>query len=201
MDIVAAARLLRQAARINVVGTTGSGKSTVSRRLAGQLGMPHLEMDRMFWQPGWRQTPEAEFFAAVGAVVSAERWVLDGNYSKTIPVKWARVDVVLWLDYGFADIFIRLLKRTVQRAWSGDELWPDTGNCETFRQSFLSRQSILWWMVTTYADTRRSMLARSSDPAFAHIRFIRLTRRAETEALLSRLQLQLQTSQVQTSPI
>lgn len=196
MDAVS---LVRNAARINVVGTTGSGKSTVSRRLAALLRMPHLEMDRMFWQPGWRQTPEPKFLAAVTDAVSAERWVLDGNYGKTIPVKWARADVVLWLDYGFVATFTQLLKRTLQRAWTGHELWPDTGNRESFRQSFLSRHSILWWMITTYADNRRSMLSRMNDPAFAHIRFIRLTSRAESEALLSQLQLQLQTSPTQTS--
>lgn len=199
MDAVS---LVRNAARINVVGTTGSGKSTVSRRLAALLRMPHLEMDRMFWRPGWRQAPQAEFMATVTAAVAAERWVLDGSYNATIPVKWARTDVVIWLDYPFLDIFIRLLIRTVRRVWRGEELWPDsvtgTGNRESFRQSFLSRDSILWWMITTYAKNRRDLLARMADPAFAHLRIIRLTSRTETEALLSQLQLQLQTSPAQT---
>lgn len=184
MTLDATAGLLRHATRINVTGTTGSGKSTVSRRLAALLQLPYLEMDRMFWRPGWRQAPEAEFRAAVQQAVAAERWVLDGNYSATIPVKWARVEVVVWLDYSFAAIFLQLLKRTLHRVWSGDELWPDTGNRESFRQSFFSRQSILWWMLTTYGKNRRSIVARMQDPAFAHLRFIRLASRAETEALL-----------------
>lgn len=183
-----AASSLRSAARINVVGTSGTGKSTVCRRLAALLQAPHIEMDRLFWQPGWRQAPEADFIAAVAAATTAtESWVLDGNYGKTIPVKWARVEAVIWLDYGFVATFLQLLGRTIQRAWSGRELWPGTGNRESFRQSFFSRESILWWMITTHHETRRAMLARMADPAFAHIRFIRLRNRRETEALLRQL--------------
>jgi len=188
MDIIAAADLLRSAARINVIGTSGSGKSVLSRRLAALLQAPHVEIDSLFWRPGWQQTPDADFHAAVAEAVAAPRWVLDGNYSGTIPVKWSRVDAVVWLDYPFITTFGQMLGRTLRRAWTREELWPGTGNRESFAKSFFSRDSILWWMITTHGKTRRSITARMADPAFAHIRFVRLRSRTETEALLLQMQ-------------
>ena len=172
------------ALRFNVIGTSGSGKSTFSRRLADILQAPHIEMDRLFWRPGWQQAPEADFLADLTAALDAPRWVLDGNYSRSIPVKWASVDAVIWLDYPFAVTFTQAVMRALQRAWRKQELWPGTGNRESFRQTFFSRDSILWWTIKTFARNRRTITALMADPTHARIAFIRLTSRADAEAFL-----------------
>lgn len=41
--------------RINVVGTSGSGKSTFGRQLSQQICAPYIEMDALFWQPNWKK--------------------------------------------------------------------------------------------------------------------------------------------------
>jgi adenylate kinase family enzyme len=35
--------------RVAVIGGTGSGKTTVSRRLAQRLDVQHVELDALFW--------------------------------------------------------------------------------------------------------------------------------------------------------
>ncbi|MCW0234142.1 MAG: hypothetical protein OJJ21_11125 [Ferrovibrio sp.] len=184
MDHALSAETLRSLRRVNVVGTSGSGKSTFSRRLAEILQAPHIEMDRLFWRPGWQQAPEADFLADLTAALDGPRWVLDGNYSRSIPVKWASVDAVIWLDYPFAVTFTQAVMRALQRAWRRQELWPGTGNRESFRQTFFSRDSILWWTIKTFAGNRRSIAALMTDPTHARIAFIRLTSRADAEAFL-----------------
>ena len=47
--------------KINVVGTSGVGKSTLARRLAQELSLPYIEMDVLYWLPEWQGTPDDEF--------------------------------------------------------------------------------------------------------------------------------------------
>jgi adenylate kinase family enzyme len=84
--------------RINVVGTSGSGKSTFARQLAGLLDLPYHERDRFFWKRGWQPASDEELFRKVEEATSQPRWVLDGNYTRTLPIKWKRVQLVQRLD-------------------------------------------------------------------------------------------------------
>ncbi|MEX9252219.1 shikimate kinase [Pseudenterobacter timonensis] len=174
--------------KINLVGTSGSGKSTLARRLAAELHLPYIEMDTLFWRPRWQGTPDDLFLAKVDAALNASSgWVLDGNYNRTRPVKWRDVDLVVWVDYGFWRTFRQAVGRAIKRAWTQQELWPGTGNRESFRQSFFSRDSILLWTIKTWRSNRARYEADMRDPRYAHIRFIRITRRAQAEALIADL--------------
>ena len=60
--------------RISVVGTTGSGKTTLARALSAQLGLPYIEMDALNWQAGWRdlsRNDPDEFVRRVTLAVAA----------------------------------------------------------------------------------------------------------------------------------
>lgn len=170
--------------RINVVGTSGSGKSTFGRKLSRQLSAPYIEMDALFWKPDWQETPDDEFFPRIETALSGDAWVLDGNYNRTLPVKWQRVDTVIWLDYSFTRTTVQAVRRALSRCVSGCELWPGTGNRETLRKSFFSRDSIVWWTLKTYRKNRQRYLAMMQDPQYAHIRFIRLRSPYEAAQLL-----------------
>lgn len=167
--------------RINVVGVSGSGKSTFGGRLSSLSGIPLIEMDALFWKPNWTQPTDEEFFGKLTRALEGDRWILDGNYSRTVPVKWARVQLVIWLDYSFARTLWQSIGRTWKRASSKEELWPGTGNRESFRKSFFSRESVIWWSITSRSRARERYLAAMRDPAYAHIEFVRLTSRAEAE--------------------
>lgn len=88
--------------RINVVGVSGSGKSTFGRQLATALGIPYIEMDAIYWKADWQEPEDEEFFGALTQAIRPEAWVLDGNYSRTTELKWARADTVIWINYSFA---------------------------------------------------------------------------------------------------
>lgn len=172
--------------RVNVVGTSGVGKSTFARRLAILLGTRHIEMDAVFWRPGWAQPSDEAFFARLAAELARERWVLDGNYTRSIPVKWAQVDTVIWLDYSLPRTLIQAARRAIYRSLTRQELWPGTGNRESVARLF-SRDSILLWTLKTYRRHVRSYEACITDPRYAHIRFMRFRTPREADAFLGSL--------------
>ena len=139
--------------RVAVVGTSCAGKTTFAAALAAQLQVPHIELDALHWRAGWVPAPGEVFRQAVATAVAAERWVSDGNYGVVRDLVWGRATAVVWLDYPFATVLRRALYRTARRALLREELY--SGNRETFRKSLLSRDSILWWVVTTWGRRRR----------------------------------------------
>lgn len=175
---------LRRFERINVVGTSGSGKSTFARELAGLLSLPCHEMDRMFWKAGWQPSSDDELFRKVLEATSRSKWVLDGNYTRTLPIKWKEVQLVIWLDFSFARTVLRVIERTIRRAWTREELWPGTGNRESLGEAFLSKKSIIWWAIKTHRSNRRKYSSFVAAPAYSHIRFIRLSSPADAASFL-----------------
>ncbi len=173
--------------RINVVGTSGSGKSTVSKRLSNILNVPYIEMDKLFWGPNWHWPTDLEFFDKLKKALQAEHWVLDGNYTRTVPIKWEHVDTVVWLDYPFSTTLFRAIKRAFQRSLTQEELWKGTGNRESFRKSFFSKESIIWWTIKTHGQVRKKYEKCMTDPQLANIKFIRLRSNSEVETFLANL--------------
>ena len=140
-------------------------------------------MDAVFWGPEWSESPDSVFFPTLESHLSAPAWVLDGNYTRTIAIKWREVDIVVWLDYHFTRTSYQSISRALSRSISGDELWPGTGNRESFSRMF-SRDSIIWWCVKSYRKNRRKYEAMMQDPQYSHIRFVRLQTPTQARAYL-----------------
>lgn len=171
--------------RINVVGTSGSGKSTYGKLLASKLNCPYIEMDQIFWGPNWQQPTDEVFFDKLKMALDCDRWVLDGNYTRSIPVKWKQIDMVVWLDYSFSTTLFQSVIRAIRRILSGKEIWEGTGNRETFSKTFFSKESILLWMINTHQTVKLRYQALLSDPQYAHIQFVRLKSRKEADEFLN----------------
>ena len=170
--------------RTVVIGTSCSGKTTFARALAGKLGVPHIEMDALHWGPNWTPAPRDAMRERVSAAIAAPRWVLDGNYGVVRDLVWARATDLVWLDYPFPVVFSRALRRTFRRVFTREELWA--GNRESFRLAFMSRDSILWWVLTTYHRRRREYPQLFAEPEYGHLRLTVLRSPAEAERFLGR---------------
>ena len=147
--------------RIVVYGPPSTGKTTVAAHLARRIGVPHIELDAVFWLPQWNQKSVEEFRADVSTLLieCTDGRVFDGNYSQARDLILPLADTVVWLRPPFLVAFWRLLKRTVTRSWKHEPLWGT--NYESWRLSFLSRDSLLLYQMNHWRRhherTRRAL--------------------------------------------
>lgn len=85
--------------RILVVGCCGAGKSVLSRELGKKLGLPVVHLDRLFWLPGWIERSREAFDALLEEELRRDRWVMDGNFSRTFARRLESADAVIFLRY------------------------------------------------------------------------------------------------------
>jgi adenylate kinase family enzyme len=102
---------LERPRRILVIGSGGSGKTTLSKEIAVRTGLPVIHLDRLFWRPGWIPTPDAEWDAVIEDLARRDVWIMDGNYGRTLPLRLATADTVLFLDAHPLTSLWRILKR------------------------------------------------------------------------------------------
>ncbi len=170
-----------------VVGTSAAGKTTFARRLAALLDVPHVELDALHWEAGWKEAdPEVLRDRVAAALHASDSWVVDGGYSQLRPLVWGAADTVIWLDFPLPAILLRLTRRTVVRVIGRQELW--NGNRERWRMAFFSRESLYWWVLTTHRGRRRRTEAALASPEYRHIRALRFRSAPRAERWLRELE-------------
>lgn len=172
-------------ARVVVVGCSGSGKTTLARRLAAGTGAAHVELDALFWGPGWQPRPGADFLRDVDAATAGARWVVDGNYAQTRAIVWPRATAVVWLNLRFSTVFGRALRRTLRRVATREALYA--GNRESFLRTFASRESLLWWVITSYRRRTREFRALQAGDAYPGLAWLELTHPRECASFVAAL--------------
>jgi adenylate kinase family enzyme len=168
--------------RIAVVGTTGSGKSTLAETIAQRLDAPYVELDALFWEPGWTETSREGMRRRVEEFTLKETWVTDGNYSFCRDLIWSRLQAVIWLDYSLPLILWRLWWRTWRRVIKKELLWGT--NYERLWSQFFSRDSIFLWALQTYRRRKRTYTGLFASPEYAHLKVLHFKSPRETETWL-----------------
>lgn len=173
--------------RIVVVGTSGAGKITLARTIAARLVLPHIELDAINWQAGWRDLTRhdpVEFVRRVTEAIQSDRWVVDGNYGAVRDIVWTRATHLVWLDYPRPVIMARVIRRSLLRSVLRTELWA--GNRERWRHMLRPSHPIRWaW--TTWDRRRRETADRLAQAEYARLEVLRLRYPREVPPALERL--------------
>jgi adenylate kinase family enzyme len=181
---------LRQ--KIVIVGTTGSGKTTLARRAAMIIGGRHIELDALYHDHGWVPAEPEVFRGRLRAAIEGQpRWVTCGGYrSYAQDITWPLANQIVWIDLPLRVSLARMVRRTFARRIRNEELW--NGNRESLRGMFLSRDSLFLFGIQHRNKYREQYPAALSDPALAHVSTVRLRRQHEVAAWLQDLTVEWQ---------
>ena len=100
--------------RIQIMGCSGAGKSTLARRLGERTGLPVVHIDKLFWKSGWVESTKKEIDRKILTAVSEPRWIMDGNYTRTLPQRLEKCDLVIYLDFPRWFCILSILRRYIQ---------------------------------------------------------------------------------------
>jgi adenylate kinase family enzyme len=100
--------------KIAIIGSPGAGKSTFARHLGEITGIEVFHLDRLFWRPGWVETPRPEWIELQQRLVQNQEWIIDGNYGGTMDIRINDADTVVFLDFPRRVCVLRVAKRTIR---------------------------------------------------------------------------------------
>jgi len=97
--------------RVLVIGSGGSGKSTVSAKLGELLNLEVNHLDKLYWRAGWVEPATDEWIKTITNLIERDSWIIDGNYSGTLELRLQRCDTVVFLDLSRVLCMWRIVKR------------------------------------------------------------------------------------------
>ena len=99
--------------RIMIIGCGGAGKSTLATKLGEKTGLPVVHLDKLYWKPGWVNRSREEFDVIHRNAINKERWIIDGNFDRTMELRMQHCDTVLYLDFSRIACLIGVIKRII----------------------------------------------------------------------------------------
>ena len=118
-----------------VIGSPGAGKSTFARKLRDAAGLPLYHLDMLWLKPDRTTVSREEFDQKLAAILAKDRWVIDGNYLRTMETRLKSCDAVFFLDLP-AGVCLAAAERRI--GIRRDDLpWVEESLGDEFRQYIL----------------------------------------------------------------
>jgi hypothetical protein len=173
--------------RILILGRTGSGKTTLARQLAAALGVPHVELDSLYFGPDFSTAPVSVLRERTEAAVAGDRWVTDGNKRAVRDVVWPRADTVIWLDYPMYVTLWRLVKRARRRTSALSSQAAQAGRRTELPKQLLAAARGVLTALRSHRGQRREYPQLFGQPANQHLAVARLRSPRATRQWMTRV--------------
>jgi adenylate kinase family enzyme len=119
--------------KIMIFGRPGSGKSTFALRLHKHTKIPLHHLDKHFFESNWVERNYQEFLEIQQAIVGGESWIIDGNSTRSLEMRYSRADLVLYFNYSLPLCYWRTFKRLFDKNPEIDDRAPDCQETVSFK--------------------------------------------------------------------
>ena len=153
--------------RAIVIGSPGAGKSTFARNLREKTGLPLYYLDMIFHKPDRTTVTRDEFDQKLQTILQTDRWIIDGNYRRTLPLRFDKCTDVFFLDFPLNECLEGAASRVgmvrEDMPWIEQEFDPE------FRQYILDfpkdQLPLIYELIEQYQDNRRIIIFHSREEA------------------------------------
>ena len=151
--------------KVIVIGSPGAGKSTFARKLKEKTGLPLWYLDMIWHKPDKTNISREEFDERLQEIIRGERWIIDGNYLRTLEVRLQSCDTVFLLDYPL-EICLAGAEARIGKTRE-DMPWMETEFDEEFRQWILDfskdQRPVIYGLLERYRKIRRIYIFHSRE--------------------------------------
>lgn len=155
----------------------GSGKSTFALKLQKSLKLPLFHLDKYFFEANWKERNYQEFLNLQRELVEKSAWIIDGNCTRSLEMRYAKADIVLYFNLPLTLCYWRVFKRL----WHKNKQIDDRAeNCH----------EIVRWKLLTYMwgfENRVNKTIAYCQEHYPHAEFIEINSDEEAETILQRL--------------
>lgn len=161
--------------KVIIIGCPGSGKTTFAEKLQKCTGLPLYYLDAIWHKPDKTHIPREEFDRRIAEIFETPRWIIDGNYKRTIEMRMKQCDTVFLFDLpvevclqGVTD---RVGKERYDLPWLETELDPEFKQfIEDFPKDTLP---YIYELIEKYKDDKRVIIFKSREEADGFIEKLR----------------------------
>lgn len=169
--------------KVMVIGSPGAGKSTFARKLRDATGLPLYYLDMLWHKPDRTNISREEFDAHIDELVKKNKWIIDGNYQRTLERRLIECDTVFLLDYPLEVCLSGAESRIGTKR--EDMPWIETEFDEEFRQWIIdfSKDQLprIYRMLEQYGSNRTVVIFRSREETDDYLNSVLLQTSVEGE--------------------
>lgn len=158
--------------KVMIIGCPGSGKSTFARKLRDLTGLPLYYLDMLWHKPDRTNISKEEFDTRLIEITGRDRWIIDGNYRRTLRARMEQCDTVFLLDYPLelclAGAQARIGTKREDMPWTETEF---DGEFRQWIEDFPKDQlPEIYELLEEYRDRKTIVIFRSREEADAYLR-------------------------------
>ncbi|BAK16347.1 adenylate kinase [Solibacillus silvestris StLB046] len=105
--------------RIHIIGSVGSGKTTLAKEISSWLDIPYYELDNVVWirlESGDIRRTEQEREEYLNSILQSDSWIIEGIHNEDwVSDCFHNADLILFLDTKYSIRTYRIIKRYLKQ--------------------------------------------------------------------------------------